>query len=179
MQTSEAIAVGIVAERRALASPWADHDWRPLAVLAAAPDLEPGSLVAEEPGRRQYYLGALELRLHRKETDSYRHNLASGEPRLYVALRHGEGPGGLPVLAFQVSAAPDEGQAWAEVGDDVVDGLPMPPAVAEWVADFVARFHVEQPRYKRQREPAVIDRPAPPGAAPRGWPRSREPGGAG
>jgi hypothetical protein len=76
------------------------------------------------------------------------------------------GPAGLPILAFQVSAAPDEGQAWAEVGDDVVDGVPMPEVVARWVADFVQRFHVEQPKYKRQRTPTVIDRPAP--AAPVG-----------
>lgn len=161
METSEAITVGIVAERRVLASPWADHDWRPTAVLESTPALDPGSLIAEEPGLARFYLGALELRLHRKETDSYRHNLASGSPRLYIALRQGAGPGGLPILAFQVSAAPDEGQAWAEVGDDVVDGVPMPEVVAQWVADFVQRFHVEQPKYKRQRVPAVLDRPAP------------------
>jgi len=161
MQTSEAITVGIVAERRALASPWADHDWRPVAVLESTPDLDPGSLIAEEPGRARFYLGPLELRLHRKETDSYRHNLASGSPRLYIALRQGAGPAGLPILAFQVSAAPDEGQAWAEVGDDVVDGVPMPEVVARWVADFVQRFHVEEPKYKRQRTPAVLDRPPP------------------
>jgi hypothetical protein len=158
MQFSEAITVGIVAERRALASPWADHDWRLAAVLETAPEIEPGSLIAEEPGRARYYLGPLELRLHRRETDSYRHNLASGVPRLYVALRRGEGPAGLPVQPFLVTAAPDEGQAWAEVGDDVVDGLPMPAALAQWVADFVRRFHVDQPKYKRQRVPAAISR---------------------
>jgi len=158
MQTSETITVGIVAVRRALDSPWADHDWRPHAVLEAPPALEPGVMLLAEPGRQQFYLGTLDLTLHRNETDSYRHNLASGEPRLYLALRHGDGPGGLPILAFQVSAAPDEGQAWAEVGDDVVDGLPMPAAVAAWVADFVARFHVELPKYKRQRVPAPTER---------------------
>jgi hypothetical protein len=163
METSEAITVGVVAERRTLDSPWADHDWRPTAVLASAPDLDPGSVIAEEPGRTRYYLGPVELRLHRRETDSYRHNLASGNPRIYVALRQDDGPAGLPVRAFLVSAAPDEGQSWAEAGDDIVDGVPMPDAVARWVADFVRRFHVEQPRYKRQRVPAAAGRAAPPG----------------
>lgn len=157
MQTSEAITVGIVAVRRALNSPWADHDWRPYAVLEAPPELEAGAKIAEEPGRARFYMGALELRLHRRETDSYRHNLASGEPRLYVSLRPQAGPGGLDMRAFQVTAAPDEGQAWAEAGDDVVDGLPMPPAIAEWIADFVKRFHVEEPKYKRQRDRAETE----------------------
>jgi hypothetical protein len=157
MQTSEAIAVGVVAERRKLDSPWADHDWRPYAVLPDVPALEPGSLVNAEPGRERFFMGALELRLHRRETESYRINLA-GEPRLYVALRPGEGPLGLGVAAFQVTAAPDEGQAWAEVGDDVVDGVPMPPAIAEWIADFVRRFHVAEPKYKRQRAPAESEK---------------------
>ena len=157
MQTSEAITVGIVAERRALKSAWADHDWRPAAVLEIPPELEAGAKIAEEPGVVRFYMGAMELRLHRRETDSYRLNLASGEPRIYVALRAGGGPAGLDARAFQVSAAPDEGQSWAEVGDDVVDGLPMPPSIAEWVADFVKRFHVEEPKYKRQRSRAETE----------------------
>ncbi len=157
MQTSEAIAVGIVAERRKLDSPWADHDWRPYAVLPEAPDIEPGSPIGAEPGRERFYMGRLELRLHRKETESYRLNLATGEPRLYIALRGGDGPCGLGVRAFLVTAAPDEGQAWAEVGDDVVDGVAMPAAVAAWVADFIARFHVVEPKYKRQRKPANLE----------------------
>ncbi len=156
MQTSEAITVGIVAERRKLNSPWADHDWRPFAVLPDVPDVEAGSLIGSEPGRERYYLGAMELRLHRKETESYRYNLA-GEPRLYIALREGEGPAGLPVLALQVTAAPDEAQSLAEPGDKIVDGVAMPPPVAEWIADFVRRFHVEEAKYKRQRKPANLE----------------------
>ncbi len=158
MQTAETIAVGIVALRRALNSPWADHDWHPCAVLQAPPDVEPGTRLAAEPGKEQFYLGALELTLHRKETESYRFNLATGEPRLYVALRHGEGPGGLPILAFQVTAAPDEAQVWAEVGDDVVDGVAMPPVIVAWLTSFIERFHVDQPFIKRKRVPAELDR---------------------
>lgn len=150
MQTSESITVGIVAERRKLASPWAEHDWRPHSVLPQPPALEPGSKIAAEGGRECFYMGALDLTLHRRETESYKLNLAM-DRRLYIALRQAEGPAGLPVLAFQVTAAPDEGQAWAEVGEDVVDGVPMPEPIAEWLADFIARFHVDEPKYKRQR----------------------------
>lgn len=156
MQTSEAITVGIVAERRKLDSPWADHDWRPYAVLESVPDIEPGAKIGEEPGHERYYLGSLELRLHRKETESYRYNLA-GEPRLYIALREGEGPGGLPVVALHVTAAPDEAQSLSEPGDKIVDGVAMPMPVAEWTADFVRRFHVEEQKYKRQRKPANLE----------------------
>jgi hypothetical protein len=34
----------------------------------------------------------------------------------------------------------------------------MPQAVAEWIADFVRRFHVEEPKYKRQRAPAALEK---------------------
>jgi hypothetical protein len=158
MQTAETITVGVVAVRRVLSGPWADHDWHPEAVLETPPELAPGTRLAAEPGREQFYLGPLELTLHRKETESYRFNLATGEPRLYIALRAGKGPAGLPISAFQVTAAPDEAQAWAEVGDDVVDGVPMPGAIAAWLASFIERFHVEQPFIKRQRVPAKLDR---------------------
>ncbi|MGQ0676879.1 MAG: DUF3305 domain-containing protein [Rhodospirillales bacterium] len=157
MQTSEAITVGVVAERRRLDSPWADHDWQPYAVLPDVPDLAAGSLIGAEPGRERFYLGPIELRLHRRETESYRYNLA-GQPRLYIAMRQGEGPGGLPVLALLVTAAPDEAQSLAEPGDKIVDGVAMPRPIAEWIADFVRRFHVEEPKYKRQRTPAELEK---------------------
>src|SRR5262245_7355394 len=151
METSEATEVGIVIERRALNSAWADHDWRPVAVLPGLPELPAGQVIAEETGRTRYFAGMLELRLHRKDTESYRYNLQTGSPRLYVALRSGEGPGDLPMRAFQVTAAPDEAQSWAEVGTDIVDGVPMPESIAVWVHEFVERFHVDAPHHKRQR----------------------------
>jgi hypothetical protein len=122
------ITVGVVVERRAATSAWIDHVWRPVNVLAA------------------------EVNLYRSETTNYRDNLASGDPALWVVLRPtGADP---PFEIVTVTADPAEGEAFTETGTDLVETVPMPAAVAETVAAFVAEHHVERTFHKRQRDRA-------------------------
>ena len=64
--TQQHIEVGIVAERRRIDSPWADHAWAPLAVLPEPPALAPWTVLARNarppqrlsrPGRADAALG--------------------------------------------------------------------------------------------------------------------------
>ncbi|MBV8103023.1 MAG: DUF3305 domain-containing protein, partial [Hyphomicrobiales bacterium] len=83
---------------------------------------------------------------------NYRDNLGSGAPMLWVALR----PTGVepPYEIFAVTADPAEGEAWTEVGSDLVDVVPMPEAVRAAIDAFVAEHHVERPFHKRERDRA-------------------------
>ena len=146
------IAVGVVVERRAATSPWIDHVWRPVQVLAGAPDTAPWTQLPGESGAATFYAGAAEVQLYRSETTNYRDNLATGEPALWVVLRP---TGGEPPFEIvTVTADPAEGEAFTETGTDLVETVPMPAAVAETVAAFVAEHHVEHAFHKRQRDRA-------------------------
>src|SRR5205085_3424447 len=79
--------VGVVVERLKAASPWIDHTWRPLAVLAGVPEAAAWTLLATDDERATFYAGAGSVDLYASDTGNYRDNLQSGTPALWVALR--------------------------------------------------------------------------------------------
>jgi Protein of unknown function (DUF3305) len=146
------IPVGVVVERRKAQSAWIDFTWKPVTVLTGVPEASPWTKLADDGDAATFYAGAGDLALYRTETANYRDNLASGAPKLWVALRPtGTEP---PYALFAVTADPAEGEAWTEAGSDLVDVVPMPGSVRAALEAFVAEHHVEQPFYKRKRDRA-------------------------
>jgi hypothetical protein len=146
------IAVGVVVERRRATSPWIEQVWQPVAVLEGVPEAAPWTAIAVEADRATFYAGSAEIELHRTETANYRDNLASGAPALWVVLRPtGAEP---PFAVVAVTADPAEGEAFSASGADLVELVPMPEPVREFVAAFVAEHHIERPFHKRQRDRA-------------------------
>jgi Protein of unknown function (DUF3305) len=152
------IPVGVIVERRKAMSPWLGNVWRPVAVLSGRPGAAPWTALAAAEDVATFYVGAAEIALYRTEADHYRSNLASGAPSVWVALR----PTGVepPYDLFAVTADPAEGESFTQAGDDLVDAVPMPAAVRQIVADFVAEHLVEQPVYRRRRDRAGPELPA-------------------
>jgi uncharacterized protein DUF3305 len=146
------IAVGVVVERHKAQSPWIDFTWRSVAVLVGVPEAAPWTMLADDGGVATFYAGAAEIELHRTETGNYRDNLASGAPKLWVALRPTGGEQRYEV--FAVTPDPAEGEGWTAPGSDLVDAVPMPEAVRAVVESFVAEHHVEHPFQKRERDRA-------------------------
>jgi len=153
------ITVGVLAERRQSASPWAGELWAPTGVLAGAPDTPAWTRLSEDAERATFYAGAAEIELYRSETGSYGDNLLSGAPMLWVVLRAaGTAP---PYRIFAVTADPAEGEAFTLTGDDIVEAVPMPPSIQETIAGFVAEHHVDRSFIKRVRdraEPGLMSR---------------------
>ena len=58
-------------------------------------------------------------------------------------LRPTDGEPPFDVLA--VTADPAEGEAFTEAGNDLVETVPMPTAIAEVLEAFIAEHHVERP----------------------------------
>jgi hypothetical protein len=162
------IAIGVVVERRKAQSPWIDFTWKPVCVLAGLPNASPWTLLSQDLEGATFYAGAAEIELYRTETGNYRENVASGEAKLWVALRStGVEP---PYEIFTVTADPAEGEALSEAGSDLVDVVAMPDAVRAEIDAFIAAHHVERPFYKRKRERADPEAPA------RQSPMRKEPG---
>ncbi|HET7848401.1 MAG TPA: DUF3305 domain-containing protein [Pseudolabrys sp.] len=148
----QTIAVGVVVERSKGVTEWSDFAWRPLAVLVGEAAAAPWSKLSDDGTRATFFAGATEIELHRTAADNYRSNLATGNPSLWIALRPtGAEP---PYELFAVTADPAEGEALTEAGNDLIEAVPMPPAIQDVVAVFVAEHHVDQAFVKRKRDRA-------------------------
>ncbi len=158
------IPVGVVVERSKAASRWSDVLWRPVAILAGVPEALPWTKLSDDGARARFYAGASTIELYRSETGNYRDNLAADPPLLWVALQPADGDP--PFHPPTVTADPAEGEAWTAMPGLVVDSVPMPPAIADAVASFVAEHHIERPFTKRKRDqadPEVLGRRLPGG----------------
>src|SRR6266849_10980306 len=155
----DAMPVGIVVERRRLNNPWQEEAWLPVSVVAGA-STGGWRVLHEDDKRLQAYAGTLPVELFRKETASYKYNLETGAPKVYVVLRRSD-DAKFPWRPQLATVAPDEAQASLEGGDDIVEGVAMPEAMVEWVAAFIAAHHVDEPTYKRQRQRYEEKRPTP------------------
>lgn len=151
---SEKRAIGVVVERQRIDNPWVDARWRVIGLLPALPGRAPWSVLRQGPERTEFYAGAAEVALHPTEAENYRDNLAGSRPSLYVILRRCSEEPGLRLLAATVD--PGEVDAHSDAGDDLIEAVPLPADIAAWMQDFIARYLVERPFYKRQR-----DRPDP------------------
>jgi hypothetical protein len=150
------IPVGVVVERRKATSPWLDFVWQPRAVLPGVPAAEPWTVLGTAGSSTTFFAGTATISLHRTETANYIDNLSLEEPALWVVLRRVERPTpDAPEQPYEVAAVtadPAEGEAFTETGTDLVDTVPMPPAIRDALEAFVAEHHVERPFFKRQRD---------------------------
>ena len=142
------IEIGVVVARRIGSGAWASETWHAVSVLPAAPPVPPWTPLGRIGSDETFYGGAVGLGLHSGETSHYRDNLASGAPALWIALA---ADGDHPRLAA-ATADPYEGEGLSEGYGEMIEQVPMPDAIRDIVAAFVAEHHVERPFFKRKRD---------------------------
>jgi hypothetical protein len=153
MKPHVSIPVGVVVERRKGTSPWPEVQWSPASVLTGIPDTPSWTPLTDNGERATFYAGATEIELHRTETGNYRNNLMTDVPVLWVVLE----PTNVdpPCRLAIVTADPAEAEAVAGLGNgEIVETVPMPPAIEVAIAAFVAEHHVERAFVKRRRDRA-------------------------
>jgi hypothetical protein len=151
----QTLQVGIVVERRKLNNIWADHAWLPVAALPAVPIASPWTVLDEAPAATRFFAGPAQLEFFSSDTATYRDNLHSGRPSLWVALAEADAEPGVAV--HSVTADPAEGEGMTESGGWIVEAVPMPPEIQALLAAFVAKHHVERTFFKRKRDRADSD----------------------
>jgi hypothetical protein len=149
---SEAIGVAVLVERRPANSPWQDWSWRAVAVLAEAPAAAPWTLLRESAGVALFLAGTARVELHPTDAENYAHNLAAAEPLVWVVLRPAEVAPGLALHVVTVDAG--EAHHYADVGNDLLEALPLPDFLGQPLRDFVARHHRPRVQHKRRRNQA-------------------------
>ena len=140
--------VGVVVERRKIDNPWQPWRWRAVAVLPGAVADLVGTEIDRGDDFERSIAARLTLTLHRKETEGYRVGLSAPTPLVFVVMRPAD-EGWRPFLA---TVSPYEAQQYTVGGEELVESVPMPDAVAAWVGDFIERHHVDEPFVKRKRK---------------------------
>lgn len=154
--------VSVIVERRPAASRWADWVWVPCEVIEGEAAAEPWAGLGETAnGIARYFAGSTDMVLHRKETEAYRVNLA-GDRVLYAVLRPAddesdEGEADYPHVLHAVTASPYEAQDHLDSGDEIVEAIPMPQAIADLIDAFSSFHHTEEPFIKRKRDRLKVE----------------------
>jgi len=136
MNPPQAVVLAVGFTRVALASRWADHAWRLVAMAPAGVELGGTDLVRDN----------LELRLYSDEAENYLLNLTAHEPMLFVVWRlEDDAPSVLMVTVSYGEAA-----RMLDAGENV-EGVPLPADLKGWVEDF-ARHHYQPPEKKTKNK---------------------------
>ena len=143
--------IGVVVTKRKLKGPWASHAWLPTSALPAVPAAAPWTRLTADENAETFYAGSCEVSLHDSATSHYRDNLMSGNPSLWVSLRH---QGGDDYELASVTADPYEGEALAGAIGEIVEPVPMPNEIQARVEAFFDAFHKERVFVKRKRDRA-------------------------
>lgn len=153
MSSSITLSIGVVVARERIDNPWQDCVWRAVGVFLNAPEIAGWRELRRDEGCVHYHAATLPLALHRKDAASYLANLASGEPAVYVVLRHDPGStSDRPVGVHLATVSPYDAQAYGESGLETVTQVVMPADLVELLREFVAVHHVDEPFVKRQRQ---------------------------
>jgi Protein of unknown function (DUF3305) len=153
IERTVSMPVGVVVERRALDSPWQDHEWVPVEVIPGAGSVGEWRELGRGDGWVRYLIGSAPLDLHRKDTESYKVNLSNDPPQVFVLLRPEDEPDAEHETSLVlVTASPYDAQDYMDTEDDGMLGVPMPPDLVAWVQAFIDKHHVDEPFYKRKRK---------------------------
>ena len=156
-RNSQSLRLGVVLRRSPGATRWVPWTWCASAVLLGAADAR-WKLLREEGDHAEFHAATRDVMLYVSDTEAYVHELGTRTPSIYIVLRESEGGEAHPYDVVHVTVSPYEAQDYADSGEELVEKIPMPPAVLAWVEDFVAQFHVEEPFVKRKRDKAKTDR---------------------
>ena len=144
------LPLGIVLRKSPGVTRWAKWVWRAVAVI---PGAGPANWreIRREGDVVQYHAATVPLELHRTDTEAYLTELSTKTPSIYVVMRESDAAeSGLEIVL--ATASPFDGQDYADNGEDIVELVPMPPALMALVRDWVEKHHKEEKFVKRRRD---------------------------
>lgn len=136
----------VIMERIVIVNRWADERWEARSIVR---DTEasgaPARVVTQTDHLTQTQYPGYLIRLHCDEAEGYYYNITSPAPKVFVLWRMEEDVARPKFL----SVSYHEGSRWLDSGENV-DGVPLPPELVPWIAEFVALHY--QPEEKKPRK---------------------------
>jgi Protein of unknown function (DUF3305) len=146
-QESRQQRVAVIMERSSVAGRWGGERWEATGVL---PDEPPAAtahrVLVERPGLAQLLFPGHVIRLQRDEAEGYYYNITSPQPKVFVLWRMGDDALARPE---RLTVSYHEGARWMD-SDERVDGVPLPPELAPWIAAFVDDHYRPEPRKEKR-----------------------------
>jgi hypothetical protein len=136
----------VIMARMAIENRWATERWETCGIVrdTDAKGASARIIVQTSDLTQTLYPGHV-ICLHRDEAEGYHYNITSPAPKVFVLWRMEEGVARPKFL----SVSYHEGSRWLDSGENV-DGVPLPPELAPWMAEFVALHY--QPEEKKPRK---------------------------
>lgn len=150
MDKTATMPVGIVVERRESKSRWVDAVWKPVSVFTGAPAEADWRELRSGDGWAWYHAATVELELHRTDAESYKYNLSTRSPSVFVVMEPDTGEFPWRIALATVSAY--EGESYLTSDEAIVEAVPMPEDVAAWMHEFAEAHFSPEPFRKRKRD---------------------------
>ncbi|MEO8752210.1 MAG: DUF3305 domain-containing protein [Casimicrobiaceae bacterium] len=152
-------SVDVLMERIPLVNRWVSEKWQPAAVTPVALGLRAAGAperIADGPAGTTWRFPGMPIELHPTEGEGYYLNLTSDTPLVFVMWRpaeEGTEPAARPEI---VTVSYNQAGRFMD-GGEKVDPVPMPDAIREWMAAFVAEHYKPEPRRKVKRNDPFKD----------------------
>ena len=145
------ITVAVIMERLTLNNQWRSEQWEAKGII---PDISGGNkesrVIFEDSQQKQVLFPGFDVTLHRDEAEGYYLNLSSPQPKVFVTWRFQEDL----AVPYIVTVSYNEAARWMD-SNEHVDGVPMPPDIADWLGDYVNQYYKPEPK-KRQHPQSFV-----------------------
>ena len=137
--------LSVILAREAVESRWETHRWH---LLGVVPDVGGAArTMVETPQMLQRIYPGFQVTLFADEAEGYYLNVSSGEPSVFVSIRHDEGAS--DPYPFQATLSYNEAARWMD-GGEKVDRVVAWPDLADWMGAWVEENYRPEPK-RRQR----------------------------
>ncbi len=152
------MTLGVVIRKSPAQGPWAEWVWRAVGVLPGADDAH-WAVLRREGAAVEYHAATVELELHPSDAPAYLAELSTRVPSVYVVLRNDDDPASEHEIEVALATvSPFEAQDYADTGEEMIEQVPMPPGLRQWVSSFAEAHHDPAPFVKRRRDRASVSR---------------------
>ena len=149
--------LGIVIRKSPGVTRWAKWVWKAVAVLPGAGPANWHEL-RREADVVEYHATTVTLELHRSEAEAYLSGISTRSPSIYVVLRESTDPDAAQdVEVLLATASPYEAQDYADSSEEIVELVPMPEGLINWIKTFVNLHYEPEEFIKRKRKNARVD----------------------
>jgi hypothetical protein len=137
--------IAVVLEREAVESRWESERWQ---LLGVVPDVggEARDILKTPYTLRRVFPG-FEVTLFPDESEGYYLNASSGDPSVFVSIRHDEGA--IDPYPFQATLSYNEAARWMD-GGEKVERVSAWPQLAAWMGEWVEANYRPEPKKRRK-----------------------------
>jgi len=149
--------LGIVIRKSPGVTRWAKWVWKAVAVLPGA-----GPANWHEMRRDgevvEYHAATVPLQLFRTDTEAYLTAISTRSPSIYVVMRETNDPDAAQdIEVLLATASPYDAQDYADSGEEIIELVPMPESLINWIKTYITAHYQPEEFIKRRRDKSRID----------------------